>query len=39
MIVFESKSWQLETGVREDLRRFFFFFMSEEKVHMKVAES
>ena len=37
MIVFESKSWQLETGIREDLK--CFFFMSEQKVHVKVAES
>ena len=35
--VFEIKSWQLETGVREDVKR--FFFMSEQKVHVKVAES
>ena len=29
--------WQFETGVREDLKR--FFFMPEQKVHVKVAES
>ena len=27
--VFESKSWQLETGVREDLKRFFFHDRTE----------
>ena len=38
MILFlKVNSWQLETGVREDLKR--FFFMSEQKVHVKVAES
>ena len=37
MILFLSKSWQSETGVREDLK--CFIFMSEQKVHVKVAES
>ena len=35
--VFENKSLTIWDGVREDLKR--FFFMPEQKVHVKVDES